>query len=490
MAQTEVFTKPPTAQNPANPQTNALAGFEAEWSVAVDIRRLVANKSARERFTLKLADGTRVVLQSANFEPVEGFIPLGETDIVPDPNLPDSKLSYSWYGQAGPQWLQFTVHRGTVSATLSNFNKRFTVGLDRSAKLVFRRFDPSKFPGDFDQVAPREKQAPKADTGFQFGKPTHAPKLMPEPRFGSINLPAIAKQHRTIDVLVMYTQRSLSSLGSQAALDARITESFDQMNQALRNSGVGSVSLRQVAPTSQSRLLSYDEVNFTPLNPACTLQPDACNWVNHRMWLRTNGTAAGNQVKLARDEAKADLVIMMLSSPDKFGITGVAYIQKFDCANFVQGGESVAGCNRGLNYRDFAFSAVSIELATANIVFAHEVGHQLGMEHNKERAGSSPTYPFSYGYYNCSALRQTIMSKASVFECPTTPFQQMQFSNPYVTFIGSSVPSGDCEAYNALTGEFLSRDTAELYSPTNILADWDFASGFDELPNQSPPGCQ
>ena len=136
MAQTEVFTKPPTAQNPANPQTNALAGFEAEWSVAVDIRRLVANKSARERFTLKLADGTRVVLQSANFQPVEGFIPLGETDIVPDPDVPDSKLSYSWYGQAGPQWLQFTVHKGTISATLSTFNKRFTVGLDRSSKLV------------------------------------------------------------------------------------------------------------------------------------------------------------------------------------------------------------------------------------------------------------------------------------------------------------------------------------------------------------------
>ena len=426
LAQTEIFTKPPTALNPANLQTNALAGFEAEWSVAVDIRRLVANKAARERFTLKLADGTRVVLQRANFQAVEGFIPLGETDIVPDPNLPDSKLSYSWYGQAGPQWLQFTVHKGTISATLSNFNKRFTVGLDRSAKLVLRRFDPSKFPGDFDQIAPREKQAPVADTGFLFGKPNRTARLKPEPRFNEVDLPAraaVAKQHRTIDVLVMYTQRSLNSLGGQAALDARIAESFDQMNQAMLNSGVGSVSLRQVAPTSQSRLLTYDEFNFTPLNPACTLQPqEACDWVSHRMWLRTNGAAIGNQVKLARDEAKADLVIMMLSQPNKFGITGVAYIQKFDCGTLTFGDETTLGCNRGLSYRDFAFSAVSIELATANIVFAHEVGHQLGMEHNKERAGANPTYPFSFGYYNCSAFRQTIMSKASIFECPSTPF--------------------------------------------------------------------
>ena len=117
------------------------------------------------------------------------------------------------------------------------------------------------------------------------------------------------------------------------------------MNQALLNSGVGSVSLRQVAPTSQSRLLNYDEFNFTPLNSACTLQPqEACNWVSHRMWLRTNGTAAGNQVKLAREEVKADLVVMMLSQPNKFGITGVAYLQKFDCANFVTGGEVAGGC--------------------------------------------------------------------------------------------------------------------------------------------------
>ena len=113
------------------------------------------------------------------------------------------------------------------------------------------------------------------------------------------------------------------------------------MNQALLNSGVGSVSLRQVAPTSQSRLLNYDEFNFTPLNSACTLQPqEACNWVSHRMWLRTNGTAAGNQLKLAREEAKADLAVLMLSQPDQFfGISRVAYIQKFDCATFFNGGD-------------------------------------------------------------------------------------------------------------------------------------------------------
>ena len=206
--------------------------------------------------------------------------------------------------------------------------------------------------------------------------------------------------------------------------------------------------------------------------------------------------AAAINVKLARDEANADLVVMMVSSPSKTEVTGVAYLQKFDCANFLEGGEEELGCNRGLNYRDFAFSVVSIESATSGLVFAHEVGHQLGMEHNKERFGSNPTYQFSFGYYDCLAFRETIISKAGQAglggECPSAPFQQLQFSNPFVPFIGTDPPvvSGDCRSYNALAAQLLSRDTSELFSPINPLNDWDFDSGFDEIQNSAPPICQ
>jgi len=97
-------------------------GIEAEWAVAVDIRGLAASKAARSKYSVRLTDGSSVRLNREYFEPVTGFIAKLEgenvVDIVPDPNLPDSELSYSWYGFAahpsGTQWLQFTVQKGNV----------------------------------------------------------------------------------------------------------------------------------------------------------------------------------------------------------------------------------------------------------------------------------------------------------------------------------------------------------------------------------------
>jgi hypothetical protein len=66
----------------------------------------------------------------------------------------------------------------------------------------------------------------------------------------------------------------------------------------------------------------------------------------------------------------------------------------------------------------------------------------------------------------------------------------LQYSNPYVDFQGwPRVVSGSCEAYNTLTAQSLSRDTAELFAPLNPLVDWIFDSSFDELENNAPPIC-
>jgi len=66
----------------------------------------------------------------------------------------------------------------------------------------------------------------------------------------------------------------------------------------------------------------------------------------------------------------------------------------------------------------------------------------------------------------------------------------LQYSNPYIDFQGwPGEASGSCEAFNALTAQFLSRDTAELFAPINPSVDWLFESGFDGLENNEPPTC-
>ncbi len=505
LAQTQVFTSPPTQQSPPDIQIARIAGFEAQWKVSVDVRRLVANKAARNQLSIRLSDGSNVQIRRTHFEPIAGFIAQmqGENiiDIVPDPALPDSALSYTWYGYTahpnGTQWLQFTVYQGTISATLSANKKRYSLNVGSGKQLVFSRFDPNKFPGDLDTEIVREKSfAPlltqKIATNRRFeltpiAQPSK-PQAQPE---NSQEAPVRAKEFRTVDVLVIHTARALANMrGNIDALEARITESFDQANQALRNSGVNTFAFRR---TGLSVQVSYDEVFTTVnprLNPSCTLAPRNCALVSHRMWVRRESNKPDGEVKPLRAAANADLVVLMYETQDSLAGTGAAYIQKFDCGTTILGGESAGGCDRGLAYRDFAFSVVGIQTASMGIVTAHELGHQLGMEHNLSNAGANATFPWSFGYF-ASGKAQTVMSGATSMECPLSCDRVLQYSNPHIDFQGwPTVPSGSCAAYNALTAQSLSRDTAELFAPTNPSVDWLFASGFDELENGAPLVCE
>ena len=504
LAQTEIFTSPPTQQSPPDAQITHIAGFEAQWKVAVDVRRLVANKAARNQFSVRFNDGSNVQIRRTHFEPIAGFIAQmqGENiiDIVPDPTLPDSALSYTWYGYTahpnGTQWLQFTVYQGTISATLSANKKRYSLNVGRGKQLVFSRFDPYKFPGDLDTEIVREKSfAPlltqKIAVNRRFDSAPIAELNKPQAQLeNSQEAPVRAKGFRTVDVLVNHTARALARLGGDAtALEARITESFDQANQALRNSGVNTFAFRRTGLSAQ---VSYDEV-FTTANPrlnlSCTLAPRNCALVSHRMWVRRESNAPTGEVKPLRAAANADLVLLMYETQDSLAGTGAAYIQKLDCGTTQQGGEFAPGCNSGLAYRDFAFSVVGIQTASLDFVTAHELGHQLGMEHNVSNAGGNATFSWSYGYF-ASGKAQTVMSGATLMECPLSCSRVLQYSNPYIDFQGwPIVPSGSCEAYNALTAQSLSRDTAELFAPINPSLDWLFSSGFDELENNVPPIC-
>ncbi|NPT53016.1 hypothetical protein GNZ10_25475, partial [Ralstonia sp. 3N] len=79
--------------------------------------------------------------------------------------------------------------------------------------------------------------------------------------------------------------------------------------------------------------------------------------------------------------------------------------------------------------------------------FAHELGHNLGANHDRESAGSviDTPFPFSYGHRVPGVIR-TVMAYNCPLNCPRT----LQFSNPNVRFVGyPSLPSGTATADNA-----------------------------------------
>jgi|GEM_PF-4886586 len=119
--------------------------------------------------------------------------------------------------------------KGNVSATLSAGAKRYRIGLSQGKRLDFRRFDPSKFQGDLDLEIIREQSfAPLLTQNFAKKKsilePVRRENTSTLADLTIVETPARPKAFRNIDVLVVYSARALTRIGSAAALEARIAE--------------------------------------------------------------------------------------------------------------------------------------------------------------------------------------------------------------------------------------------------------------------------
>lgn len=135
----------------------------------------------------------------------------------------------------------------------------------------------------------------------------------------------------------------------------------------------------------------------------------------------------------------------------------------------------MSGCNPGAAYNNFAYSVVSVEFATSFQVFAHETGHQLGMEHDPPNADPISSFPWSFGHIVAN-VNETVMSISGGVSTP----RALQYSNPNVNFIGTATVSGTANRWNARTGAALAPGVSEFRDPqlTGLL----YRSSFEALP--------
>ena len=448
-AQTSFFTVWPGHPDFSPLPPSNIPGVEVEYPITVNLRSLVLNSSTRQRYSLRLANGSTQVFELKAFDGMSGFIPLGNSDIQPDPNVPDSALSYSWYGMSGNETFYVAVRGGRISATLIGKTKNYSITKSRGT-LVFRRFNPRLVPNDGRIM------------GHPSGTPRHIVESTSSPKFLDF-----------IDVLVLHTPAALAALnGDEAQLDVIVEEAIGQSNQTISNSGITSFKMRNASNgVHMSTLINYNEAPTPPA--ACVSGPGFCRWVGHRIFARTNST-----VQSLRNSRGADLVVMVVA--DQFDVTGVAYVQRPNCG--VQAGlENTPGCSVGLGYNNFAVAVVSLPYITSFQVFAHETGHQLGMEHDFVDGASTatPSFPWSFGWY-VNGVNETVMSIAgSDGLCSSCP-RALHYSNPNIPFLNSSVPSGTNSAWNARTGAALAPGVSEFRNP--VLNGLLFRTGFESLP--------
>jgi len=153
------------------------------------------------------------------------------------------------------------------------------------------------------------------------------------------------------------------------------------------------------------------------------------NYTEHPAAMETDlrnltGTDDGymDDVHLLRTQYGADLVVLMTRADDYGGIAWVL--------NNVNGSPK------------YGFHVVRVQQTSWTYVAVHELGHNMGMSHNKEDAGTSSLFPYAFGWYWTGNDGNTYGSVMS-YKGERIPY----YSNPDILYKGE--PTGTDVANNA-----------------------------------------
>ena len=230
-----------------------------------------------------------------------------------------------------------------------------------------------------------------------------------------------------IDVLVVYTPAALSQQGSTSAMQALIGSVISETN-----TGYQSSQISQRARLVHSEMIDYSETNF--------------DWNTTLNRLTYTGDGFLDSVQTLRSTYAADLVVLLVSSSAN-GVAGIGWMMGPDWINHA--------------FEAYGFSVVSAYWALNNYTLAHEMGHNMGANHDRAIAAGQGAYDYSYGYClpgTDGERYHTIMAYDS-YDCP---IRINHWSNPNVNHpndLNQSVATG-------VTG---SEDNAQTLNNTNPI---------------------
>ncbi len=214
-----------------------------------------------------------------------------------------------------------------------------------------------------------------------------------------------------IDVLVVYTALARSAAGGTGPIVAEIDLAFANANTAYNNSLIDT-QLNRIHVVE----IDYDEVG---------------GYVDHLQRLTNPADGYMDEVHAIRDQFGADMVALIVADNE---YCGVAWLMQ----------------DLSPAFEEFAFSVTTWFCAAGNLTFAHELGHNMGCQHDRANAGSDPVFDYSYGYQDPGELFRTVMA----YNCPGGCLRIDHFSNPDVLYqeLPTGVPIDQPDsAHNALT---------------------------------------
>lgn len=203
-----------------------------------------------------------------------------------------------------------------------------------------------------------------------------------------------------IDLLVVYTPTVKSEAGGSSGIANLIDTAIAETNSAYQKSGVA----------QRVRLVhSAETVNWIENGVSVNADSAGFTFTDALGMVRSRTDGKMDQVHGLRDTYGADAVVLLV---DIGSGCGQAYIS---------------------STADNAFAVVQWTCATGNYSFGHELGHNMGLKHERTTTGAG----YAYGWADPNGTFRTIMAtKCGSFSCGRI----QHFSNPDVLYQG--IPTG------------------------------------------------
>ncbi len=251
-----------------------------------------------------------------------------------------------------------------------------------------------------------------------------------------------------IDILVLYTERAKDHEGGKEEIEAAIELEVEKVNQALSDSGLDS--------DQQINLVAMKKVNYT--QDSSDMGTDLVR-LSDDMNPETDPEGILDEVFDLRDKYSADFVHLFVKDPTD-STCGIAYVYNLSYENLLkllcsthQDPELCLTQQRKLHWEDLTFSVSSVQ-CTTQYTFTHELGHSMGIFHDRFTVDQArplstvylenfPYKPYAFGYVNQNFNRlicaRTIMAypaQCSAQDTIAVPALTI-FSNPSLNFLFS-----------------------------------------------------
>jgi hypothetical protein len=259
--------------------------------------------------------------------------------------LPDGTLSIAGYVQDMPGSLATLTKKGDdLSGTIITYTDLYEIRPSRSTSLSpFADVFPNAAGTTVIDQVKRDFKNEAEPSSPASSKKRSSTQFDIDPNAGNDPLKPLVPT--TIDIAVFYTPQAETGGGGTAAINSLVVQAIQSVQSSL-----DAYKVRATINLVYSGKTSYQE--------SASIELD-------RDRLQNPKDGFMDDVPKQRDRLKADLVALIIEGNGDY--CGVSYIPE----------------DQSVDYGDYAYMVVARACAVANLSFAHEFGHLLGVRHDR-----------------------------------------------------------------------------------------------------------